>query len=206
VSELLLLERPGGSEQPGRGVAQPGSAPGSGPGGRRFKSSRPDHSFQSSRNTRRGIDALLSTRTSTRNRLYHHFRGFSITRPSYVKPKSLESRSWPFGSNRALGFGGGHKIGHSRSPQFSWRAVAPSREQAHSPAEPTDTTTDTENAASAPVAPSKSTSQNSDAKEPPFGGDVRAGSIWSGSSQSVLAPTKRLGRSFMLESDGVPSQ
>ena len=26
-----------------RGVAQPGSAPGSGPGGRRFKSSRPDH-------------------------------------------------------------------------------------------------------------------------------------------------------------------
>ena len=27
----------------GRGVAQPGSAPGSGPGGRRFKSSRPDH-------------------------------------------------------------------------------------------------------------------------------------------------------------------
>ena len=29
-----------------RGVAQPGSAPGSGPGGRRFKSSRPDHSFQ----------------------------------------------------------------------------------------------------------------------------------------------------------------
>src|SRR5580704_15032289 len=30
----------------GRGVAQPGSAPGSGPGGRRFKSSRPDHSFQ----------------------------------------------------------------------------------------------------------------------------------------------------------------
>ena len=31
---------------PGRGVAQPGSAPGSGPGGRRFKSSRPDHSFQ----------------------------------------------------------------------------------------------------------------------------------------------------------------
>ena len=36
----------GGSERPCRGVAQPGSAPGSGPGGRRFKSSRPDHSFQ----------------------------------------------------------------------------------------------------------------------------------------------------------------
>jgi hypothetical protein len=30
-----------------RGVAQPGRAPGSGPGGRRFKSSLPDHSFQS---------------------------------------------------------------------------------------------------------------------------------------------------------------
>src|SRR3954467_10087362 len=31
-----------------RGVAQPGRAPGSGPGGRRFKSSLPDHSFPSS--------------------------------------------------------------------------------------------------------------------------------------------------------------
>ena len=30
-----------------RGVAQPGRAPGSGPGGRRFESSLPDHSFQS---------------------------------------------------------------------------------------------------------------------------------------------------------------
>ncbi len=30
-----------------RGVAQPGRAPGSGPGGRRFKSSLPDQSFQS---------------------------------------------------------------------------------------------------------------------------------------------------------------
>ena len=30
-----------------RGVAQPGRAPGSGPGGRRFKSSLPDHFFQS---------------------------------------------------------------------------------------------------------------------------------------------------------------
>ena len=31
-----------------RGVAQPGRAPGSGPGGRRFKSSLPDHSFSRS--------------------------------------------------------------------------------------------------------------------------------------------------------------
>src|SRR5690348_12157203 len=31
-----------------RGVAQPGRAPGSGPGGRRFKSSLPDHIFPSS--------------------------------------------------------------------------------------------------------------------------------------------------------------
>src|SRR5271165_1283214 len=30
-----------------RGVAQPGRAPGSGPGGRRFKSSLPDHSLES---------------------------------------------------------------------------------------------------------------------------------------------------------------
>ncbi len=33
-----------------RGVAQPGRAPGSGPGGRRFKSSLPDHLFQSDTN------------------------------------------------------------------------------------------------------------------------------------------------------------
>jgi hypothetical protein len=35
-----------------RGVAQPGRAPGSGPGGRRFKSSLPDHSFQGFANLR----------------------------------------------------------------------------------------------------------------------------------------------------------
>src|SRR5215471_18146561 len=34
------------ADRPRRGVAQPGRAPGSGPGGRRFKSSLPDHSFQ----------------------------------------------------------------------------------------------------------------------------------------------------------------
>src|SRR5262249_24705526 len=33
------------ADRPRRGVAQPGRAPGSGPGGRRFKSSLPDHSF-----------------------------------------------------------------------------------------------------------------------------------------------------------------
>jgi hypothetical protein len=32
--------------RPSRGVAQPGRAPGSGPGGRRFKSSLPDQLFQ----------------------------------------------------------------------------------------------------------------------------------------------------------------
>jgi hypothetical protein len=37
---------PGCHPQPSRGVAQPGRAPGSGPGGRRFKSSLPDQSFQ----------------------------------------------------------------------------------------------------------------------------------------------------------------
>src|ERR1700746_1938908 len=37
--------RPYGAVQR-RGVAQPGRAPGSGPGGRRFKSSLPDQSFQ----------------------------------------------------------------------------------------------------------------------------------------------------------------
>src|SRR5580692_4469730 len=39
---LAFLPRPCNS----RGVAQPGRAPGSGPGGRRFKSSLPDHYFQ----------------------------------------------------------------------------------------------------------------------------------------------------------------
>ena len=34
-----------GRPQPRRGVAQPGRAPGSGPGGRRFKSSLPDQSY-----------------------------------------------------------------------------------------------------------------------------------------------------------------
>src|ERR1051326_1756860 len=38
----------GVSSADSRGVAQPGRAPGSGPGGRRFKSSLPDHLFSSS--------------------------------------------------------------------------------------------------------------------------------------------------------------
>src|SRR6266571_7428240 len=37
----------GGKQKFHRGVAQPGRAPGSGPGGRRFKSSLPDQFFQS---------------------------------------------------------------------------------------------------------------------------------------------------------------
>jgi hypothetical protein len=37
--------RPTQSKSVDRGVAQPGRAPGSGPGGRRFESSLPDHSF-----------------------------------------------------------------------------------------------------------------------------------------------------------------
>jgi hypothetical protein len=46
----MLCYNQDGIHPPGwfsRGVAQPGRAPGSGPGGRRFKSSLPDHSFQS---------------------------------------------------------------------------------------------------------------------------------------------------------------
>ena len=46
-----------------RGVAQPGRAPGSGPGGRRFKSSLPDHSFDCSS----FIPSSTSAEASTRN-------------------------------------------------------------------------------------------------------------------------------------------
>jgi hypothetical protein len=38
-----------------RGVAQPGRAPGSGPGGRRFKSSLPDHLFSMGCNSRKQV-------------------------------------------------------------------------------------------------------------------------------------------------------
>src|SRR5579859_6686696 len=44
-NEFLLS--PSASDGARRGVAQPGRAPGSGPGGRRFKSSLPDHLFSS---------------------------------------------------------------------------------------------------------------------------------------------------------------
>jgi hypothetical protein len=43
---------------PRRGVAQPGRAPGSGPGGRRFKSSLPDHFFSRPFSTLRSFRAL----------------------------------------------------------------------------------------------------------------------------------------------------
>src|SRR6478609_11242561 len=50
-SELLcyngFLPSPSALDGSRRGVAQPGRAPGSGPGGRRFKSSLPDHLFSS---------------------------------------------------------------------------------------------------------------------------------------------------------------
>src|SRR5271170_1650063 len=48
LSEFESPHRSGGGRPPvdSRGVAQPGRAPGSGPGGRRFKSSLPDQSFQ----------------------------------------------------------------------------------------------------------------------------------------------------------------
>ncbi len=47
LSEFESPHRSGGGRPPvdSRGVAQPGRAPGSGPGGRRFKSSLPDQSF-----------------------------------------------------------------------------------------------------------------------------------------------------------------
>src|SRR5262245_32765632 len=43
LSSGVMPGRWGTLQAKSRGVAQPGRAPGSGPGGRRFKSSRPDH-------------------------------------------------------------------------------------------------------------------------------------------------------------------
>ena len=41
--QRVLYPEAAAANQSDRGVAQPGRAPGSGPGGRRFKSSLPDH-------------------------------------------------------------------------------------------------------------------------------------------------------------------
>jgi hypothetical protein len=51
LSEFESPHRSGGGRPPvdSRGVAQPGRAPGSGPGGRRFKSSLPDQFLQAVR-------------------------------------------------------------------------------------------------------------------------------------------------------------
>src|SRR5205807_2516783 len=51
---ILIVHRASLPRLSCRGVAQPGRAPGSGPGGRRFKSSLPDNRNKS-RSTRRGI-------------------------------------------------------------------------------------------------------------------------------------------------------
>ena len=48
-SGKLKQRRPSSARR--RGVAQPGRAPGSGPGGRRFESSLPDHLFSNSYRT-----------------------------------------------------------------------------------------------------------------------------------------------------------
>ncbi len=81
-----------GTSQQSRGVAQPGSAPASGAGGRRFESSRPDHSFQS---------ASFPIRSSPA-----HFAGGAASisrgcRPcTGSKSRSISSRVLPFVSGR----------------------------------------------------------------------------------------------------------
>ena len=52
--------RVGLARSEGRGVAQPGSAPGSGPGGRWFKSNRPDQRRSSTLHVARPSDAPVA--------------------------------------------------------------------------------------------------------------------------------------------------
>src|SRR5262249_14342250 len=49
-----------------RGVAQPGRAPGSGPGGRRFKSSLPDHYYLNRLRWIAGVQQWVSVRSDSR--------------------------------------------------------------------------------------------------------------------------------------------
>src|ERR1700751_3931545 len=66
-----------------RGVAQPGRAPGSGPGGRRFESSLPDHSF---------VLALLKIRSNG-----YLYVGVTVT-PSTEKFEHINLSSFAFSS------------------------------------------------------------------------------------------------------------
>jgi hypothetical protein len=65
-----------------RGVAQSGSAPGSGPGGRRFESSRPDHLTQKSRS----LQALHPSRSL-------QAIDYSYTQTSSFRPASVKART-----------------------------------------------------------------------------------------------------------------
>src|SRR3954452_7095691 len=67
-----------------RGVAQPGSAPGWGPGGRRFKSSRPDYGHRPGPESLTDV-ALRSVRSFTRRAT-----GFGGARPRWVR----EPHAW----------------------------------------------------------------------------------------------------------------
>jgi hypothetical protein len=89
--------------RPCRGVAQPGRAPGSGPGGRRFKSSRPDQ-FPSSTNSRIYCEATvgIASRQSCRGK-----PGARVSAPtlSHGTRKGRAPSNFPFDQNpRWLGF------------------------------------------------------------------------------------------------------
>jgi hypothetical protein len=60
---------------PSRGVAQPGRAPGSGPGGRRFKSSLPDQSFS------RLFSSLRNFRALSFNAIFRYIRYYWRRKP-----------------------------------------------------------------------------------------------------------------------------
>ena len=84
-----------------RGVAQPGRAPGSGPGGRRFESSLPDQFLQSLRENPKSGDFNLAGKTAATVRLDPFFplaidvlRHVVIGVPNVVA-RDLRSRSHP---------------------------------------------------------------------------------------------------------------
>ncbi len=68
-----------GIRKPCRGVAQPGRAPGSGPGGRRFKSSLPDQSFSRSPNCPSAFTpSAFSTVSAHSQSSFSHLRSYFL--------------------------------------------------------------------------------------------------------------------------------
>jgi hypothetical protein len=93
-SRLITLRRP--SRNASRGVAQPGRAPGSGPGGRRFKSSLPDQSFSRSLNHLRDYRGFCFFGTT---RYFRYNRGQCESETGFLCPHFTE---WKILSNLVI--------------------------------------------------------------------------------------------------------